>query len=309
MFQTNGYTRSAAGLVLGLALAMPAFAQKPLDFLFGGMPPKETTGQKLAFRINEMSGIQLVPREAGSTPNQHPVTVSPDLLRQQLSSVRITLPKGTVEPLFGENEVNELSEVLAKALAAAGPQDDLLLLSTSRRDGSYFTPPVALAARLFVANGQLNLLLADPRIEFYGRWRASNIRPEFTYPTRATATGKARLQTTTGAGQRADWAQLSLVSTTPVVPATPPVVPIGTTPAPVPVAPAPAAVAAPAPAPAPVPVAAPAPQAAPAAVAPPPAAAPTDAEGRLRTLKRLRDTGLISEDEYQQKRGEILRTL
>lgn len=297
MFQPNGYTRGAAGLVLGLALAMPAFAQKPLDFLFGGMPPKEASGQKLVFRMNEMSGLQLVPREAGSPPNQHPVSVSPEVLRQQLSAVRITLPKGTVEPLFGESEVNELSEALAKALAAAGPQDDLLLLSTSRRDGSYFTPPVALAARLFVANGQLNLLVADPRIEFYGRWRASNIRPEFAYPTRATASGKARLQTPTGAGQRADWAQLPLVATAPIVPAAPPVVPIGTAPAAVPVAPPP---------PMAVPPAAPAPQAAPAAVAPP---APTDAEGRLRTLKRLRDGGLITEEEYQHKRGEILRAL
>jgi hypothetical protein len=32
-------------------------------------------------------------------------------------------------------------------------------------------------------------------------------------------------------------------------------------------------------------------------------------EYRLRTLKRLRDSGLISEDEYQKKRTEILDKL
>ncbi|MFO1271369.1 MAG: glucodextranase DOMON-like domain-containing protein [Rubrivivax sp.] len=93
--------------------------------------------------------------------------------------------------------------------------------------------------------------------------------------------------------------------------------------APAPMAPAaPAAVAAPAPMPAP-PVA-PAPAAAPKAVATTPAApapaasapvAPRDAafyeqqEQRLRTLKRLRDGGLITEQEYQQKRREVLEQL
>lgn len=86
---------------------------------------------------------------------------------------------------------------------------------------------------------------------------------------------------------------------------------------------APAAVAAPpaaAPVPAPAPAATPpkpvvsAPPPAPAA-APAPSSRPRDAafyeeqEQRLRTLKRLRDGGLISEQEYQQKRREVLEQL
>ena len=39
------------------------------------------------------------------------------------------------------------------------------------------------------------------------------------------------------------------------------------------------------------------------------AAAVEDIERRLETLKRLRDKGLINEDEYQQKRKEILQLL
>jgi hypothetical protein len=83
-------------------------------------------------------------------------------------------------------------------------------------------------------------------------------------------------------------------------------------------APAAAPVAAPVPAPArsTPPVAAVPPPAAPAAAASAPAAPrPRDAaffeeqELRLRALKRLRDGGLISEDEYQQKRREILEKL
>jgi hypothetical protein len=50
-------------------------------------------------------------------------------------------------------------------------------------------------------------------------------------------------------------------------------------------------------------------------VAPPPArkaldaAAVDDIERRLEILKRLREKGLITEDEYQQKRKEILQLL
>jgi hypothetical protein len=54
--------------------------------------------------------------------------------------------------------------------------------------------------------------------------------------------------------------------------------------------------------------------AAPAAVTPPPQR-PRDAgffeeqEQRLRTLKRLHDNGLISDEEYRQKRYEVLQQL
>jgi hypothetical protein len=80
-----------------------------------------------------------------------------------------------------------------------------------------------------------------------------------------------------------------------------------TRPAAPPAAPAPAAVAPAAVAPAAV--------AAPAAATPATVQRPRDAaffeeqENRLRTLKRLRDGGLITEEEYQQKRREILATL
>ncbi|MDE2093084.1 MAG: SHOCT domain-containing protein, partial [Burkholderiales bacterium] len=64
-----------------------------------------------------------------------------------------------------------------------------------------------------------------------------------------------------------------------------------------------------APAALPVPLSAP-PQAAP-APAPKPldAAGAADIERRLETLKRLHDKGLITDDEYRQKRKEILQLL
>ncbi|CAN7499567.1 SHOCT domain-containing protein [Rhizobacter sp. LjRoot28] len=268
------YTRGTAALALAMALSFPAAAQKPLEFLFGGMPPKEAKGEKLVFRINELSAIQLVPRETGSTPNQHPARVAPDVLRQQLAGLRVVTEKGNVEPLFGESEAQDIAEPLANALAAAGPEQDLLLLSSSRRDGAFLTPPVGLTARLFVAGERLNVLVQDARVDYYGRWRGTHIRPEFTFGSRQSA-GKARLQAQGGTLQRSDWAVLPLVAVATPAPASTAMPAVTAAPAAQPMAPTPA----------------------------------VDAESRLRTLKRLRDTGLITEDEYQQKRGEILKSL
>jgi cytochrome c-type biogenesis protein CcmH/NrfG len=47
----------------------------------------------------------------------------------------------------------------------------------------------------------------------------------------------------------------------------------------------------------------------PAAAAPRPAVSADEVEQRLLTLKRLRERGLISEEEFQQKRREILQSL
>jgi Short C-terminal domain len=83
-----------------------------------------------------------------------------------------------------------------------------------------------------------------------------------------------------------------------------PAAPVVAVPAPVVAAPRPPAPSAAAAAPA-----APAAAAAPAATRPRDAAFFEEQEYRLRTLKRLRDSGLISEDEYVQKRREVLGQL
>lgn len=285
MIHPTAFRRATAGVLLGLAFTLPAYAQKPLDWALGGNPPKEAPGEKLLFRIGETSGLQLVPREDGAAPNDQPRTVDPAVLRQQLMLLAYVTPKGAVEPLFSDDEAGDISGPLAKAFAIAKPTQDVLLFSSYRRD-SYFVPPLGLSARLFLLGDKLNVIVAQPRIEYYGQWRINtSVRPSLVFGSRTSAS-KTKLQAPEGVLTRSDWGVLPLVA----------------------VAAAPARTAPPALAPAPLPVPA---QAAPAAApAPAPAAAPvTDPEARLRTLKRLRDGGLISEEEFQQKKAEILKTL
>jgi hypothetical protein len=288
----------AAAAATLMAAALPARAGL-MDFLFGSKAAETSAApvdpNRRQWRIADFTAIRIVEREAGAAANQHPARLEPEWLRQQLAVVRVTA-RGANQPLFGADELAELIEPLAQAFSVAGPGDDLLLLSTSRRNEGLLIQPSGITARLFVQAGALHLIVNDARRDFVSEYRATQIEPRFTFGSRQAA-GTAALQSSAATSRRGDWL----------------VVPLSASVA------APAAPAAPAMAPAAAAAAVAAPAAAPAAPAAPvaPAAAPRnrdaafaeEIEQRLVTLKRLRDRGLITEQEYEQKRREILQLL
>ncbi len=271
-------------LLLGAAPAQAGW----LDTLFGSAgaqteAAKPGSKQRL-WRLHEFSSVALTPREAGSVPNGQPLTLTIEGLRQQLAQVQSVGPAGP-QALFGTDELAELVGPLVQAFERAGPGDDVLLLSSSRRDAGLLSQPTAVTARLFVQDNQLHLIVHDARYEFYDAYRGTNVAPRFTFGARSGA-GAAVIRSADAPNRRADWLAIPLSRA-----AGPAVV-------------QPAAAMTPAAAAVPMP-----------AATTPPARKPLDAAGaedierRLETLKRLRDKGLISEDEYQQKRKEILQLL
>jgi hypothetical protein len=266
-----------------------AHAASWTDFLFGsksGQADKPAVAsERRIWRIGEFTAVQRAEREAGATPNQQPVTIAPETLRQLLAPVRLVVGKSNVA-LFHPDELGDLIEPLSEALSVAGPGDDLLLLSTHRRGEGLLRAPTGLTARVFVEGDALNLIAHDARRDFVNAYIGSRIPPTFTFGSR-TATGTVTLLDPGATLRRADWVAIPLqrVAAAPVA------------------TPAPAAVM---PAAAPVPQAAPAPAPAPRTTMP---ASADEIEQRLLTLKRLRERGLISEEEYQQKRREILQAL
>ncbi len=282
-----------ATLCVGLCIStLPAQAASWTDFLFGSSKSGQTDkasapSDRRTWRIGEFTAIQRAERESGAAANQQPATVAPETLRQLLAPVRLVAGKGTV-PLFHPDELSDLIEPLAEALSVAAPGDDLLLLSTHRRGEGILRTPTGLTARLFVQGDALNLIVNDARRDFVNAYIGSRIPPTFTFGSRTTP-GAVALQDPGATLRRADWVVIPLqrAAAAPVL------------------APAPVVVLPP-PVPAPAPQAAPAPAAAPRATAP---ASADEIEQRLVTLKRLRERGLISEEEYQQKRREILQAL
>jgi hypothetical protein len=270
----------ACAALLGSAPAQAGW----LDGLLGQAPSQSANAKQRLWSIREFTRVELVAREAGAEANQHPAALQADGLRQQLAQVQV-LERGVAQALFSADELAELSGPLVQALGRAGPGDDVLLLSSARREGAMFLAPTAVTARLFVQGGELQLIVRDAHFEFYDAYRGTHQPPRFEFGSR-TAGGAASLRSAGATNRRADWLSIPLV---PVAGQASPVA-----------MPAPAAVAAPA---------SPAPAAAPVARKPLDAAGAEDIERRLETLKRLRDKGLITEEEYQHKRKEILQLL
>ena len=300
---------------LAAGTAVPAHAGW-LDSIFGkgtskpDAPAAQQDPKSRVWQLHEFTSIKLVPREAGSEPNQQPVRVDPEALRVQLAAIQVVVDKNNnISPLFDNSELNELLPAIVKALFAATPADDILVLSADRREGGFIGSPLALTARMFVDAGGLQVIVHDARQNFFDAYRGNNTPPKFTFGMRASQ-GSAVLSSAGAKSRRADWLTLPMnvagargAAEQAAVPA-----PIGAAapgsnlPAPIAVAPVAAPIAAPM-AVVPAPVAAP-----PAAVAAP-SPAIGEPERRLETLKRLHGKGLITDQEYEQKRKEILNSL
>lgn len=318
-------TRGSLAFQLALSGALFAGAVAPahagwFDAIFGKSSTKpdapvaqQPDTKNRVWQLHEFTSVKLVPREAGSEPNQHPVRVDPEALRAQLAAIQVVTDKsGNVSPLFDSNELNELLPAIVKALQAATPADDILLLSADRREGGFIGSPLALTARLFVDAAGLEVIVYDPRQNFYDAYRGSQVMPKFTFGMRGTQ-GLAVLSSAGAKSRRPDWLTLpmNVAGARSAAQQAAVLAPIGAA-APGGALPAPMAPAA-APAPAVAAMSAPAPVAVTPAVAAPaaaPVAAPiSDPERRLETLKRLHGKGLITDQEFEEKRKEILKSL
>jgi hypothetical protein len=243
--------------------------------LAAGLPALAGEPDQTQWKLANFTWVKRVPAEAGAEPSTHPAPLAEAALVEALGSVKLQ-SDGQEVPLFDPAELKGLTKALSEAFALARPGEDVVLLSTSRRGGGFMDPALGLTARLFVREGALNLLVHDARLDFMGRYSADRTLPDFTYGARKAASA-VKLQAPGARTLRADWLALPLAA-----PATP-----ATTPAA-----------------APVPVSATQPT-------PPGLRDPAFYEAqiqKLRALKQLRDENLITEAEYKEKRGAILKT-
>ncbi len=281
------------GSALMLATLSAAAFQADSPMAWSGTAPvmRGATGRQL-WRIADYTTVELVAREPGAPVNQHPFAIEANTLHALLQQVQV-IRGGAAKPLFAIDELNTIVPAITEALTNARPDQDIALVSSARHEDNTFYSITAVTARLFVADGRLNLIVRDPRVDFYDAARGSGMAPHFAMGSR-TAAGSAAIQSASATNQRGDWLVLAASAAAPApVAMTPPAAALAAPPAPM------------AQAPAVVPVAA----APPAPVAAPAAAAMTDAEQRLVNIKRLYDKGLLTKPEYDKKRAEIIKGL
>ncbi len=266
-------------------------------FLAGPVGAVETVWQK----GNDF--VRIEKADGGTAPSSLP-KLSVDAVRAVLASVQVS-GDGETGPLFDNDQLSLLSAPIARALAQAVPgQDVAFAVHVQSGILDYLGPPRATAGRIFVDGDSVGLILgmvhdtfltstfaADPaRIR-----TGSRLIPQET-EHRILPGGAVSL----AVAGRGDWAKIASVAWTGTYG-----MPMAQ--APVPAQAAPVAAAAPMAAAAPAPVAAPMTPAATVAAAVP--QDPNQIEQRFAALKRLLDNRMISQDEYDHAKADLLKAM
>lgn len=139
--------------------------------LAGCTAMKTGHGGRMAVKTLWQSGDQYVAVEkqdrltgAAVPPNEHPADISADRLRSALGSIEVHLPgRETAIQLFNDSELDILSGNIRDGLASAGPDEDV----TFAVIGHYttllgvFKERKATTGRVFYQDGQLNVIFGD----------------------------------------------------------------------------------------------------------------------------------------------------
>ncbi len=246
-------------------------------------------------RQDGRSFVRVEQIERDAPVNDLPTTVTPDQMRMALASVRDKgRVLGTDQPLFAAAELDEIASPLASAVSSAASTQDVTFVALGSHGlfGGY-SPPTLTTGRAFVRSGKLNLI--------FGRVHVSDESLDGPATANPTEPGvrKARIEegwtlTASGAemvGRRGDWFQFDLASLSHMKKssdaATSPVTDRSAPASSIPAAPT-------------------APSAAASASDDP---RYRDMASKLRILDRLRADGLISDEEYHERRKAILQSL
>jgi hypothetical protein len=246
-------------------------------------------------------GNDYVRLETVSAANQHPVAFSAEQLTVLLGNFYKREAKKEPAPYFSQDEIGRITPELVRLFAKAKPGEDIDF-GTSFRPGNFILAPRELnAGRLFVENGQLNLLIGMCAgaqdigyVQTFGKLR------KLDHGSRSKPVDKPGCELLAGndaeqVNNRTDWLRLNINAalTTKTVPMFLPAtkaLTFGATASP-------------------VQATTPAPATQPPAVTAIPAPPASEAEEKLTTLKRLHDKGLITDTEYEQKRAAVMKGL
>lgn len=228
--------------------------------------------------------VRLVPVEAGAPVNAHPFAISASELRRLLAGINVAGADSIGKaPVFSKEELAMIVPPLAAALSKAGPHQDVTFAVTAYPGlfGSY-SPKSVTTGRLFASADAVNLIFGWMQERFGGA--------DYEYKIPAVAPGvRARRIDTAGwtiepgsahlYDKRGDWLVFdrSAIPAATIVP-THPSIEAGV-------------------------------KSGGGAVVPTVDAKAQEVENRLRLLDRLKEKGVITEQEYFERRRAILREL
>lgn len=222
-------------------------------------------------RQEQFKNMLVVKREAGSDAVQHPQQLDPAAVSALLKQIKIRRSRGEPELLFDDDHADELREFsawLSEGLALAGPDNDLLFHYPQNRGLGLIRENLMTTGRVFVSDGKLNIIFGDIQEYYEGQWLRAKLLPKFKAASRKQAVLQGREVVNTTNAKLASPARKDWVQ-------------ISLT-------------------------AVPASAARRADGGPAAAPAPASASDRLLKLKDLHDKGLITNDEFEAKRKQII---
>ena len=128
--------------------------------------------------------VQLQPAESGVS-NAQPASVSAERLRFLLASVQLKDRNGKAVPLFAAEEVERLAQPFSEALRRADARQDIVFFSSERRGEGLFAPRLGIAGRIFYADDAIQMIFGASRLDFADQLRATNVMPPFSFGGRA----------------------------------------------------------------------------------------------------------------------------
>ncbi len=269
--------------------------------------------------VAQTNRLELRAETARARANEHPVRIDENQLAQLLQRIRYAENNGgTVH--FDEPQAYRVSRALGSALLNAGPNQDLLLASF-RIEGNFLSQKrYVTTARVFAEAGRLNLIFGTID-EFFSENRNRELEPLIYGERDGSGQFAYRLQSSPGLGSiagRPDWIALDLnaglapqvtlpAAVTPAVPATRPQ-PVTTAAPAEATAPSSPPAAPPAP-PLPAKSATSLPDTAPVVAGAAPADSEDELVNKLKLLRKLHGDGLITNDDYEQRKSDLLDRL
>ncbi|WP_338847286.1 SHOCT domain-containing protein [Massilia sp. W12] len=260
-------------LAAALSFSTAASAASPVNFLYE-ICAQCAPGDVL-WSEGEFDQIRRVPAEAGAlaTPARKidGAALVPALMQVQAGG----------KPWLDAEAAQRLAQAVAAYLAQDQAQRDGVFLLTVKSAGGFIANRNGVSGRVFADAGGVHLIIGESGVDFISAYRATRMQRAFQFGSRQQASN-VRLSSPWQHKGRADWLYIPLQETRQAAPAPLSVVPLA----------APAAVA-------------------PAAVAPPVRDEKfyAEQEMRLKSLKRMREQGLLTEEEYQAKRRVIVEQL
>ncbi len=290
MSTTPFAVRSSRHILAGLCLAGSLFGQAyagPTNFLYEACTscaPKD-----LAYSAGEFDQVHWVAAESASN-NRHPVSLSVEAISKMLQQVQVQDGKKELA-LLEEDGAQSLATGLVAALNKASAQQEAIFLITNRMALGFVSGKQGNSGRAFVNEQGLNIIFGETHVEFFNAYRATRMMHKFDFGSRKQASKVVMKSPFLMAGRK-DWLVFPLQAQAAPTAIAPSVQYVGTT-----ATPAVATV--------------PATPTAPAAANTPKSVEQNYAaqEARLKGLKRLREQNLITEEEYQAKKREILKDL